>query len=87
MLAAPYTVALTKFASSSLPAKVHLKKNPEAENSTVSDRESNSLSDTVEFFSIAVFFRGAFLGANSRHLPPPYSFYGGVTGSSSIDIP
>ena len=55
----------------------------------MSDRESNSLSDTVEFFSIAVFFRGALLRANFRYLlvPPPYSFYGGVTGSSSIDIP
>jgi hypothetical protein len=27
------------------------------------------------------------LHANSRYLPPPYSFDGGVTGSSTIDIP
>jgi hypothetical protein len=26
---------------------------------------------------IAVFFRGELLQANSRYLPPPYSFYGG----------
>ena len=43
----------------------------------MSDRESNSLSDTVEFFLIAVFFRGELLYENSRYLPPPYSFYGG----------
>jgi hypothetical protein len=40
-------------------------------------RESNYLSNTVEFFLIAVFFRGALLWSNSRYLPPPYSFYGG----------
>jgi hypothetical protein len=38
---------------------------------------SNFLSITVEFFLIAVFFRGALLPANSRYLPPPYSFAGG----------
>jgi hypothetical protein len=53
----------------------------------VSDRESNPLSDTVEFFSIVVFFRGALLPAKSRYLPPPYSFHGGATGFCSVDIP
>ena len=53
----------------------------------MSDWGSGPLSDTVELFLIADFFRGALLWANSGYLPPPYSFYGEVTGSCSIDIP
>ena len=66
-----------EFANKSAPEE----KTRRPKNSTVSDRDQNSQSITVEFFLIAVFFRGALL------LPPPYSFYGGVTGSSTIDIP
>ena len=55
-------MSLTEFSSRSLPVKVHPeKKSGGRENSTVIDRESNSLSITVEFFLIAVFFRGALL--------------------------
>ena len=70
-------IALIDFASSSLPTKVHLKKNPGSKNSTVIGRDRNSLSITIELFLMAVFFRGALLHANSRYRPPPYSFYGG----------
>jgi hypothetical protein len=57
------TVALIKFASSMQFAHKSApnEKIRRSKNSRVSYRESNSLSDTVEFFSIAVFFRGALL--------------------------
>ena len=71
----------------SLSVKIHQEKTAIKKNSTIIDREFDSLSITVEFFLIAVFFLGGFLQTNSRYLPPPYSFYGEVTGSSSIDIP
>ena len=66
---AVFTVALTN----SL-AEIFYKISPKekirrSKNSKVSDRESNSLSDTVEFFLIAVFFRGELLWANSRYPP------------------
>ena len=81
-------MALIEFASRTLPVKVHIKKKSGGRKTlTVSDRESNPLSDTVEFFSIVVFFRGALLPAKSRYLPPPYSFHGGATGFCSVDIP
>jgi hypothetical protein len=66
---------------------VHPEKTAFKKNSTVRNREFCSLFLTVEFFFITVFFLGALLYANSRSLPPPYSFYGGITGSCSIDIP
>ena len=61
-----------EFAHKSAPRK----KSAIKKSSTVSDRESDSLSDTVEVFLIAVFFLGELLSANSRYLPPPYSFAG-----------
>ena len=63
------------------------KKTAIKKNSTVRNREFDHLFITVEFFSITVFLTGALLRVNSRYLPPPYSFYGEVIGSSSIDIP
>ncbi len=67
----------TKFTTVALIKSAPKEKIRRPKNSTVIDRESDSLSITVEFFSIAVFFRGALLYANSRYLPPPYSFAGG----------
>ena len=60
-------MASIEFASRSLHTKVHLKKNPEVEKldgRILIDRESNSLSITVEFFLIVVFFLGEILRAN-----------------------
>jgi hypothetical protein len=49
----------------SLPVKVHTeKKTAIKKNSTVSDREFDSLSDTVEFFDLRIFSVGAILPAN-----------------------
>ena len=80
-------MALIKFANMSLHVKMHQeKKTAIKKNSTVIDRESDSLSITVEFL-IGFFFLGALLHANSMYLPPPYSFYGEITGSRSIDFP
>ena len=59
------TVALIKFANMSLHVKMHQeKKTAIKKNSTVIDRESDSLSITVEFL-IGFFFLGAFLHAGS----------------------
>jgi hypothetical protein len=72
------TVASIKFASSSFSAKKYLKKKSGGRKTRwcfighqIPYRTPSS------FFLIAVFFRGALLRANSRYLPPPYSFYGG----------
>jgi hypothetical protein len=49
----------------SLPAKVHPeKKTAIKKNSTVIDREFDSLSITVEFFDLRIFSLGALLRAN-----------------------
>jgi hypothetical protein len=48
----------------SLPAKGHPEKNRNQKYSTVSDREFDSLSDTVEFFDLRIFSLGALLRAN-----------------------
>jgi hypothetical protein len=59
-------VALIKFATAvagiSLPIKVHLKKNPEAENSTVIYRESNSYRLPSNFFWSRFFSGCTFTG-------------------------
>ena len=47
----------------SLPVKVHPEKKPQWKNSTVSDREFQSLSRTVEFFDLRIFSLGALLRA------------------------
>jgi hypothetical protein len=49
----------------SLQVKVHPEKKPQSKkNSTVIDREFDSLSITVEFFDLRIFSLGAFLPAN-----------------------
>jgi hypothetical protein len=49
----------------SLFAKVHPEKKPQSKkNSTVSDREFDSLSLTIEFFDLRIFSLGALLRAN-----------------------
>jgi hypothetical protein len=48
----------------SLPVKVHPKKTAIKNNSTVSDREFDSLSLTVEFFDLRIFSFGALLPEN-----------------------
>ena len=53
------------------------KKNAIKKNSTVRNREFDSLFLTVEFFDLRIFSSGALWLANSRYLPPPYSFAGG----------
>jgi hypothetical protein len=47
----------------SLPTKIPPKKNSNQKNSTVSDREFDSLSLTVEFFDLRIFSLGALLPA------------------------
>ena len=58
------TVALIKFASRSLTVKIHQEKTAIKKNSTVIDREFDSLSITVEFFGLRRFSLGALLQAN-----------------------
>jgi hypothetical protein len=48
----------------SLHTKIHPEKNRNQKNSTVSYREFDSLSDTVEFFDLRIFSLGALLRAN-----------------------
>jgi hypothetical protein len=53
---AVFTVAFTNLLEEVVHKISHKEKIRRSKNSTVSDGESNSLSDTVEFFLIAVFF-------------------------------
>ena len=81
-------MALTDFASRSLPVKVHLKKKSggrKTRRCSIGNRIPHRT--PWSFFFFAVFFRGGLSPANSSYLPPPCSFYGEVTGSSSINIP
>ena len=48
----------------SLPVKVHPEKKPQSKNSTVIDREFDSLSITIEFFDVRIFSLGEVLSAN-----------------------
>ena len=58
---AVFTVALTNSVAEIVHKSSHKEKIRRSKNSTVSDRESNSLSDTVEFFLIAVFLGVTFV--------------------------
>ena len=70
-----------------MPVKVRLKKNPEAGKL---DGNRKGIKFPIDyrrvFFLIAVFFRGALLLANSRYLPPPYSFYNGRNGRKRLTL-
>jgi hypothetical protein len=77
---AVFTVTLSNSLAEIVYKSSHKEKIRRSKNSTVPDRKTNFLSDTVEFFLIAGFFRGELSWANSRYPPQPYSFYGGVTG-------
>jgi hypothetical protein len=61
----PQQNCMVEAGTGSLPAKVHPEKKPQSKkNSTVIDREFDSLSATVEFFDLRIFSLGALLRAN-----------------------
>ena len=66
---------------------MRLKKNPEAEKL---DGNRKGIEFPIDYrrvvFLITVFFRGALLRANSRYLPPPYSFYNGRNGRKRLTL-